>query len=776
MINQETNPKLRQKQKILDVVVFSPLVILTLTHFLPNNPILGLLSMLVICTFPGYAILNRFKLHRSSRFQDLFFSVLLSLFLLQVVYATYSVLFFGLGFEHSLTKIPVIIIAGIILLLCSISLRKNINVLKSYQLITKIGLRLRKRFSFLYLIPFVIPLISFIAVARLNVLEDSMTTVIFLYSCIGILLFLISGNVLRKSSGMHYLIVYCTVLALLFGSTFRGDGGFWGWDINWEFPIASRVLLQQHWIPLPDSPYNSMLSITVLPVVLSLLTKFSLTIIFKLFFPIVAALIPVASYSLLRRFARNSIAMCVVISQTIGSITYIPQFIALARQTIGTAFFVGILLVLFDPVWNSKKKTKIILIFACGLSFSHYSSAYLCCTILLGSGLLSLLMRRLDFFRRKDIKPVATLGLGLAILGITLLWNGVFNNSAQDFVPFTQKIVTQGPQFLPSKTGSFVDRWLSGAIDKSEPSASEFKIGVLQYNSVKYPNFQIRPSSLSYEITPTEDPAIKTLFGTSAQNFFYWLYLFVNSAFQGLIVFQVFFSLSLIFGFLPNRVIKKIEKDKPRIPTLLVDLIPFLIVSFLIALYLRISGTTSQFYNPERAGFQLAFIFSLSVALLLEMFRRLKKLPRFFWATALLISSFVFLQQSTGLIGYIYGTPSSRISSSITSDMSFVISENDRNAAKWIDKHKPKNSFLQGENNATLVNSLYDIFYTKPFIPQTAPFGLFVGSYIYFSKSTIESGIIHQSAARAISFRAPFDYLDQNLFVVYSSGGARVYR
>jgi uncharacterized membrane protein len=761
---------------IIQIALFIPSIIITLNHFLPSNPILGLLSLLVICTFPGYAMLIRFKLQRSSRFQDLFFSVLLSLLLLQAIYATYSVLCFGLGFEHSLAKVPVFIIASILLLFCSILLKNNIDILKSYQIISKIGMRLRKKSLFLYLIPLAIPITSLIAVARLNVLKDSMTTGIFLYSCIGILLFLMSGNILRKSSGMHYLIFYCTLLGLLFGSTFRGDGGFWGWDINWEFPVTSRILLQQHWIPLPDSPYNSMLSITVLPVVLSFLTKFSLTIIFKLFFPLVAALIPVASYSLLRRFVRNSIAMCVVIIQTIGSISYIPQFTALARQTIGIAFFVGIVLVLFDPVWDRKKKAKIILILACGLSFSHYSSAYLCSTIFLGSGVLSLLLRRLDFFRRKDIKPVATLGLGLAILGITLMWNGVFNNSAQDLVPFTQELVTKGPQFLPNKTGSFVDRWLSGVINTSEPTASEFKIGVLQDNSFKYPNFQIHPSSLSYDITPTEDPGIKTFFGTSTQKFFYWLYVIINSAFQGIIVLQVFFSLILVFGLLPNRGRKKIEKYEPRLPNVLVELIPLAIVSFLFALNLRISGTSSGVYNPERAGFQLAFIFSLSIALLLEMFRSLKKSPRRFWATGLLISSFVFLQQSTGLIGYIYGTPSSRISSSIDIDMSFVISENERKAAEWLYKYKPKNSLLQGDTYSNLVKSHNDIFYTQPYIAQTAPFGLFVGSYIYFSKSNIESGISRQRAGRAISFRAPFDYLDQNLSVVYSSGGARVYR
>jgi uncharacterized membrane protein len=115
MINQVMIQKLRQRLQPLDLVFFSPLLILTLTQFLPSNPILGLLSMLVICTLPGYALLNRFKLHRSSGFQDLFFSVLLSLLLLQIVYAAYSVFCYGIGFENSIAKPQVFLIAIIIL-------------------------------------------------------------------------------------------------------------------------------------------------------------------------------------------------------------------------------------------------------------------------------------------------------------------------------------------------------------------------------------------------------------------------------------------------------------------------------------------------------------------------------------------------------------------------------------------------------------------------------------------------------------------------------------
>lgn len=315
--------KLLPELQIADMLFFAPLVIVILTQLLPSNAILGLLSMIVICTFPGYALLNRFKLHRSSRFQDLFLSVLFSLLLLQSVYMTYSVFCYGIGFKNSITKPQVFLIAVVILLISSLSLRNKMEGPLISELIFDRLTKLRDKKFVFCLIPIALPLTALIAVTRLNLLNDSVTTAVFLYVCIGILLTLCSGLFLNRSAGLHYSVFYCTLLAILFGSTFRGDGGFWGWDINQEFAVAMRTLQEQHWIPIAESPYHAMLSISVLPVILSFLSDFSLTTIFKLFYPFVAALIPLASYSLLRRWVRNSIAMPVVIIETIGSISYI---------------------------------------------------------------------------------------------------------------------------------------------------------------------------------------------------------------------------------------------------------------------------------------------------------------------------------------------------------------------------------------------------------------------------------------------------------------------
>jgi uncharacterized membrane protein len=767
----------RQKRQLIDALIFGPLVIFSLTHLLPSNVFLSLLSMILICTFPGFAIIHRFKLHRLSQIQDLYLSVLLSLLLLQVVYASYSVFCFGLGLKNSLTYTQVFMLAIIILLVSSMSLRKNIDVLQWYKLISKIISRSNGKIILSYLIPLALPLISLIAVVRLNVLNDSVTTGIFLYFCIAILLILLFGSVLRRSAGMHYLIFYCVILALLFGSTFRGDGGFWGWDINQEFAIATRISVQQHWIPLTASPYNAMLSISVLPVVISILTKFSLPIVFKLFYPLIAALLPIASYSILRRFVSNSTALSVVIIESVASISFIPQLTALSRQVIGLAFFVGIILVLFDPTWDRKKKTTVILVLTCGLSFSHYTSAYLCSTIFVISGLFSVVMRQISLFRQKRVKPIGTLGLGLSIFLVTFLWNGLLNNSAQDVNLVTKNIVVKGPQLLPNKTQSFIDRWLGGVeVSSPELTPAEFKVEILQHNAYKYPKFQIEPGSLSYDVTPAEYPGTKPILGIPTARLLYWLYVLINTTFQGFIFIQILSIIVFIFRYSFKKDKGTINPDEMRSQTVLLDIFTLTCASFLLAIFLRTSATNSTLFGPERTAFQLAFVFSLPVAMLIERIVRQTKFAHRIKLIALLFSSFIFLQQATGLIGYLNGKTSSRISSALSEDRPFVISESEWSAADWIHKNIPANSTLQSDITANLVNLRMNILEDRDFIDQTAPFGIFSGSYVYFSKANLEAGITRQSFGGRTNIQVPFDYLNQNLSVVYSSGSARVYR
>jgi uncharacterized membrane protein len=448
----------------------------------------------------------------------------------------------------------------------------------------------------------------------------------------------------------------------------------------------------------------------------------------------------------------------------------------LARQSVGLAFFAGIILVLFDPIWDRKRKAKVIILLTFGLSVSHYSSAYIYSIIFLLAGLVSFVLSKAGPLRRKAFVPVTTIRLGLAIVAITFLWNGALNNSAQDINTVSKILETKGPQFLPSTTGNFIDRWINGTTGSTQSTPGEFKSAVLEYNAFNFPTLKPDPISLTYEIAPAEYPKNNPPLGLSTATFFSWFYTISNTTLQFLILLQIILAMRYAIGFLPKRGQESQHSNQSKLVMILLDLIPLTFVSFLVAFFLRISGTVGALYNPERAALQVAFIFSLSIALLLESFLRATKRLHHICTSVLVLTCFVFLQSNSGLIGYIYGSPSGRLGSFLSGANSFVISENERNAADWIDQNIPTNSYLQSDNFANLVNLQTNIFDQRLFIGQTAPFGMFIGSYVYLSKTNLESGLTSQSVGGIGSFRVPFDYLDQNRSVVYSSEGARVYR
>jgi hypothetical protein len=385
-------------------------------------------------------------------------------------------------------------------------------------------------------------------------------------------------------------------------------------------------------------------------------------------------------------------------------------------------------------------------------------------------------MRRIEFFRQKRLKPVVTLGLGLSILVITFFWNGLLNNSVQDVNLVAKNLYVKGPQLLPNKTNSFLERWLSGIeVSSSGLTPTEFKVELMQNNFYKYPNFQIEPASLTYDVTLAEYSVTKPNIRTESSKLFYWLYVVVNTTFQGLIFIQILFIIKLISGYFPKSNINTMYRNQD-LPTTLLDIITLTCVSFVVAIFLRISASNSALYSPERSAFQLAFIFSLPVAMLIDRFMRRSELAHRIALISLSFSSFIFLQQATGLIGYIDGTTSSRISSAISEVRPFVISKSEVSAANWIQKKIPTNSILQSDITANLVNLQMNIFETREFIDQTAPFGIFRNSYVYLSKANLETGVTRQSFGGLKNMQVPFDYLNQYLSVVYSSEGARVHR
>jgi hypothetical protein len=273
-------------------------------------------------------------------------------------------------------------------------------------------------------------------------------------------------------------------------------------------------------------------------------------------------------------------------------------------------------------------------------------------------------------------------------------------------------------------------------------------------------------------------PKASAPFGELIPKFLGLLYIALNSITQGLVL---FFSLSYFTGArrLARRRAVEINQPIHNFQNIRVDLTAITLISLLLAIFLRISSSVANFYNPERVAFQLSFIFSLPIAIILErFFTRYSAKERMLW-WILPISGFIFVQQNSGLNEYLSGTSNSRISNAAAPYIQFVISSEEKAASTWIGTTLPASSFLQADNYALLVNKQNDQIPAARQIPQIAPFGLLTNSYVYLSKANLRTGIATcqiLGSRTVVNFGLPMDYLNKNLSLVYSSGGSRVYR
>ena len=729
-----------------------------------SNPIVSLILLFMICLLPGMAILEIFRFSFNSLTTRFFYAALFSILLLMALFTLYSVIAYSLGAVAPLSAFPVRIICLIILLPSITFLLRRLAASNQTSL---------KSFKWSIFVPrliaLLLPVISLICVLRLNSFSDGNTTIVFLILLILAFLILMVNPAVTPDNNLQAWFIFGISSALVLGSTFRGDGGFWGFDINSEFFSASKIMDQGFWVPPKKAnAYQSMLSITVLPVVLSFFAKFSLTLIFKIFYALVLALIPTVLYVWCVKYVSRFSAMVVTGSLILGSISYIPQLTALNRQIIGIAFFIGIFLVISEDSWTWRRKKVVGLFSASGMAVSHYATAYLASAIFAFSVFLALFFFVVSRKRRAKIERVFTSAFCISLVLVTVFWNGVVNQTLQGLKPLAEIALSQGFDFLPNQNQSLWTRWFSGTVPTSDASTSTLSSleSLREYNIRYGKQIRITPTEagLGYNLQPASIPKPEPIFGSK-----------VAATYGNLIIFgRTFFQLFAAFGLL--LLFRRYKKNSSSHRTSLwipntsqsLDLVGVGIGALIIGLIARISGTLEPLYNPERAGLQIVIVLMIPSVLAIEsvLFRR--KIIQLFLAIPVLFFVAVLLIQATSLGGYISGSDTSRISN-LQSDYSpFNISESERRASRWLADNVSSSSYLQTDNRGFLA-----LFQNGRRSNSTSldPVNLAGNSYIYASNYNT----VGQIARGQTLFAFPEDYLNQNYHLIYSSSRARIY-
>jgi uncharacterized membrane protein len=213
------------------------------------------------------------------------------------------------------------------------------------------------------------------------------------------------------------LAIFVVSLSLLLHMSLSTDF-LMGADIQIEYYFAKMVSVNSVWDRTIAHSYNSMLSVTILPVIYQTFLKMDIDWIFKIVYPMIYALVPVTLYIAYRKLAGSLVAFLAAFF-FLSIETFYVQMLGLAREMIAELFLALLILLIVEEKVSSPKRKLLFVFIGAALVVSHYALSYIFMVCLVFVLLMSL------FWGRREPKSSRTVSLDTFSLYfvIAFVWN-----------------------------------------------------------------------------------------------------------------------------------------------------------------------------------------------------------------------------------------------------------------------------------------------------------------------------------------------------------------
>lgn len=377
--------------KFLKIIVITQLALLTsigLDCFNIHIPILRqILSVIYLLFLPGMLIMRILKLHKLGSVESLVYAVGLSILTVFFVGLLINMIypFFGLLKPISLPYLT-ITMTILMLILSFLSYKQDKNFSDPTYINTA---------NFPSLILLFLCSLPFLAIfgAYLMTFYKLNIILIFLIVIIGLTVIFAMFNKIPKE--LYPFSIFILAISLLYHISLISTNVY-GNDIQQEYFLADLVIKSGYWNFNISSLCNSMLSVTLLPSILSVFSNMELKWIFKIIYPFIFSLVPLGLYNLFKKQTNSKIAFlsCFFF---VSLFTFFIEMPTLARQEVGELFLVLALLTIFTLNEGKRKKVILSTFFLMGLITSHYSLTYFYVACVLIVLILAFLSRRKVF-------------------------------------------------------------------------------------------------------------------------------------------------------------------------------------------------------------------------------------------------------------------------------------------------------------------------------------------------------------------------------------------
>lgn len=352
-------------------------------------PYLRNLTTIPFLTFiPGFLLLMVLKKKIINFWESLIYSFGGSLAIILFLGLLVNTIFPTFGIEKPLTLMPLILTFDITLfLLWIIAHLKHPN----FQITVKQVFNRLSGTFFISLLLF--PILSILGARSLNNHGTNFFTMLML-AAMSIYILLIVRLRSKLTENIYPISIYLISLSLLSMYSLRS----WhisGWDIMQEYYVFRLTKISAIWnIKNFIDPYNTCLSITILPTIMSIFTGIKDELLIKIMTPLFFSFVPLIMYLTGRRYVSaiySFLASFFFVSQWM----FMNQYPYLQREQIALVFASLIIYTLFNKNISHFTKQFLLILFGYSLVVSHYSSTYIMLILLIVGYVLTSLLHLL---------------------------------------------------------------------------------------------------------------------------------------------------------------------------------------------------------------------------------------------------------------------------------------------------------------------------------------------------------------------------------------------
>jgi uncharacterized membrane protein len=375
-----------------------------------------IIGFLYLSFLPGFLFLKIIRLEKVGAIEYLLFSAGMSVVIAMLIGLVSSLVFPALDVLRPLSGFPAvatIFVFTLVLYVVSwVRSRGNTSSLGSENLFE----RFPKNLKSLRIIPFLvcIPILAIFGTEMVLTSGNNIVLLILVIVTSAIVFCSLSERIVPRA--IYPLVILVICLFLLFQTTLISRYII-GYDVHLEYYLANLTFNSGAWSITIPHEYNAMLSVTVLPVVYSNFLNLDLNWTFKIVYPLIFALVPLALFAAYKRLTSSLIAFLAVFFFMSMDVFYFTM-LGLDRQMIGELFFALLILLMVENKIDLKKRTLLFAIFSAGLVVSHYALTYVYLFFILVAFYIS------RFIRRSEIKNPRVLsgGLALGCVALAFFW------------------------------------------------------------------------------------------------------------------------------------------------------------------------------------------------------------------------------------------------------------------------------------------------------------------------------------------------------------------